>query len=176
MKKTRIIYTDDAHILTYEALPPNEFKELFMKILTYQQGDEVLPSDFSNPALYAMFAGYKCLIDDNERKWVERSEINKKNRAQREVKKAAELKGNMTIPTCEDLPTEVEKNPTIQPTPSPVTNGIKSTSGITGNYDVDFQKAVSLHESNDWWYDHHLNDMCRKYSIKYEELKQLVEG
>lgn len=115
MKKTRIIYTDEAHILTYGALPPNEFKELFMKILTYQQGDEVLPNDFSNPALYAMFAGYKCLIDENERKWVERSEVNKKNRAQREVKRTAERKENMVIPTCDiqadDLPTDVEEEP-----------------------------------------------------------------
>ena len=51
-----------------------------------------------------------------------------------------------------------------------------SSSGITGNYEEDIKSAINLYKSKDWWYDHHLNDMCLKYRINYKELKQLVEG
>lgn len=89
-KQTRIIYTDEAHLETYDALPPSEFKEFFMKLLRYKKGDEIGIDSFSTPVLYAMFAGYKCLIDDNETRWEERAAINKENRAKGKQKDAVQ--------------------------------------------------------------------------------------
>jgi hypothetical protein len=89
-KQTRIIYTDEAHLETYDALPPSEFKEFFMKLLRYKKGDEIGIDSFSTPVLYAMFAGYKCLIDDNETRWEERAAKNKECIAKRWEKETAQ--------------------------------------------------------------------------------------
>ena len=63
----------------YEAMPAEDFKEFFIKYLTYKLGDKVEISDFKNPMAYAMFMGEKVNIDKNEEKWERRAEINRQN-------------------------------------------------------------------------------------------------
>lgn len=73
LKNTRLIYNDKQNLETYESLPPEQFKELFMKMLTYKLGETVSQSDFSNPLIYALFKVYQSKIDYNETKWNETS-------------------------------------------------------------------------------------------------------
>ena len=63
----------------YEAMPAEDFKEFFLKYLTYKLGDNVEITDFKNPMAYAMFMGEKVNIDKNEEKWERRAAVNREN-------------------------------------------------------------------------------------------------
>lgn len=81
IKNTRLVYTDKDNLMIYENLPDYDFKEFFMKYFTYNLGDEVKPSDFTNPLLYSLFMSFKQKIDFNEEKWLKdkRKETSKEN-------------------------------------------------------------------------------------------------
>lgn len=79
MKNTRLFYTDEKNLEIYKALPPQDFKEIFMKMLTYKLGDKVNINEFSNPMNYALFLSFKDKIDFNEVKWENRAKASKEN-------------------------------------------------------------------------------------------------
>lgn len=65
----------------YEALPPEEFKELFMAMLKYKYGDDSIVDTINNPVVKALFISEKTDIDYNEKKWAERAQTARQNGA-----------------------------------------------------------------------------------------------
>lgn len=78
-KNTRLVYKDEKNLKIYQALSAEDFKEFFMKYLSYKVGDDVEITDFSSPSLYGLFMMYKDKIDYNETKWKRQAEANKEN-------------------------------------------------------------------------------------------------
>ena len=113
-KNTRIFYRDETHLQAYEALSYSDLGELFLKMLKYEKGDELTPSDFSNPAVYSLFLMEKGNIDRNEEKWEKRAETNREN-GQKGGRPRKTEQPQVSIPTCDiqadDLPTDIEEEP-----------------------------------------------------------------
>ena len=78
-KNTRIFYRDKQNVEIYESLPPEDFKEFWMKYITYNVGDKVEITDFKSPLVYALFKSFQPKIDYNETKWDKRKETSKEN-------------------------------------------------------------------------------------------------
>lgn len=78
-KNTRLFYKDEKNLKIYQALSAEDFKEFFMRYLSYKVGDDIEITDFSSPSLYGLFMMYKDKIDYNETKWKRQAEVNKEN-------------------------------------------------------------------------------------------------
>lgn len=78
-KNTRLVFIDEKNLKIYQALSAEDFKEFFMKYLSYKVDDDVEITDFSSPSLYGLFMMYKDKIDFNETKWKKQAEANKEN-------------------------------------------------------------------------------------------------
>lgn len=78
-KNTRVFYTDEARIAMYSAIPAEQFKELFMTMLTYQYGDDSILDKIQDPMVKVLFSREKVDIDRNEEEWLKRKEIYKQN-------------------------------------------------------------------------------------------------
>lgn len=77
---SKYISTTENNMKLFQSLPAEDFKEFFMKYLTYRKGDRVNISDFTNPLIYAIFTSFIPTLDKMEDKyndWVEKN-INKK--------------------------------------------------------------------------------------------------
>ena len=81
MKNTRLLYTDEAHIKMYEAMPCEQFKEFMLAVLKYKYGDDSILDTIQDPMVKALFMAEKQHIDFNEKKWAERAEIARNNGA-----------------------------------------------------------------------------------------------
>ena len=78
-KNTRLVFIDEKNLKIYQALSAEDFKEFFMKYLSYKVDDDVEITVFSRPSLYGLFMMYKDKIDFNEAKWKKQAEANKEN-------------------------------------------------------------------------------------------------
>lgn len=78
-KNTRIFYRDKQNVEIYESLPPEDFKEFWIKYITYNVGDKVEITDFKSPVVYALFKSFQPKIDYNEAKWDKRKETSPEN-------------------------------------------------------------------------------------------------
>lgn len=79
-KNTRLFYTDEQSVSTWRDLSPEQCKEVLLKCLTYQYGEDVKESDFSSQSTYLMFKNvFKPKIDYNEEKWLKQAEKNRNN-------------------------------------------------------------------------------------------------
>lgn len=79
IKNTRLVYNDEKNLKIYQALPAEDFKELFMAYLTYKVGDNVEITNFSNPVMYGLFMQFKDKIDYNETKWEKQAAARREN-------------------------------------------------------------------------------------------------
>jgi hypothetical protein len=79
-KNTRLFYTDEQSVSTWRDLSPEQCKEVLLKCLTYQYGEDIKESDFSSQSTYLMFKNvFKPKIDYNEEKWLKQAEKNRNN-------------------------------------------------------------------------------------------------
>lgn len=78
-KNTRLFFNDEVHIRRYEALPPEQFKKLFMTMLKYKYGDEEFINTITDPVIKALFIWEKAEIDVNEEKYAESAERSREN-------------------------------------------------------------------------------------------------
>lgn len=131
MKNTILFYTDAINMMVYKSLEPNDFKELFMGLLEYNNGIEKTESSFSSKEVYDLFVGYKNKIDINEKKYENRKERNKRYYESHKTtitpnkefeKPSIEDEYKVDIPNIqledEDIPT-IEPEPTLEPEPVP---------------------------------------------------------
>lgn len=79
-KNTRLFYTDEQSVTIWKELSPEQCKEVLLKYLTYNYGDDVVESDFTDKVSYLMFKTmFKPKIDFNEEKWIKKAEQNRNN-------------------------------------------------------------------------------------------------
>lgn len=153
MKNTRIFYTDEAHINMYEALPAENFKELFMAMLKYQYGDNSIIDTINNPVVKALFMREKADIDINEEKWEGRAKTNRTNGA-----KGGRPKKEKTAPAEEQQPSSAEGPQGGKPMSF-------GTQGELVDYLIDYRKNHSNPEM-----EYQRNILCSRYGFSQREV------
>lgn len=122
IKNTRLVYNDEKNLKIYQALPVEEFKEFFMAYLTYNVGDNIEVTDFSNPTLYGLFMQFKDKIDYNEEKWERQAAAKRENGKKGGRPKKSALQDTVgtefnITPVTNNIPSneEIENKPILSP-------------------------------------------------------------
>ena len=98
-KNTILIYTDAINMAVYRGLEKSDLGELMLALFDYSNGKEKNEKDFSSRDLYDLFIEYKKKVDDNEEKYKNRKERNKRYN---DKKKAEKLDKKAEEPIAED--------------------------------------------------------------------------
>lgn len=162
MKNTILFYTDAINMMVYKSLAPNEFKELFMGLLEYNNGIEKTESSFSSKEVYDLFVGYKNKIDINEKKYENRKERNKRYYESHKAtitpnkefeKPSIEDEYKVDIPNIqledEDIPA-IEPEPTPEPVSEPEPVFKVSSEPVSKKfryYDFDTNNSISINSA-----------------------------
>lgn len=143
----------------YEAMPPEQFKELFMAMLSYKGED----MDIKDPMVKALFAKEKVEIDRNEAEYERIRKIRQENgKKGGEAKKRANAVPEQVIPqeVVEVEPPKIitEQTEKISVEPRPLKECVDELMDIyhTKNYESMIYA---------------INHKCRKWGYSFEELK-----
>ena len=110
-KNTRLIYTDEAHIKMYEAMPADKFKEFMLAVMKYQYGDDSILNNISDPMVKALFISEKQHIDYNEEKYIKKVKTAQENGEKSKGRPKKEKEAEVSVYTESEKDIEEEYNP-----------------------------------------------------------------